>query len=91
MAILNPMYSEREDLRMRMDRARSRDEYEYFRDRLHEVERRDMMRHRDMMDFRDMTRIMPTPPPLTLAPEQPNALTFLEKADKKLLLTGAPT
>lgn len=94
MAILNTMYAERDELRHRMDRASCRDEYEYFRNRLYELERREMGRMRDMHDMRyfsEAPRVMPAPPPLTVgvdlaAPAKPDPLSFLLNANKKLLL-----
>jgi hypothetical protein len=88
MAIMNPMYAEMDHLRERMNIARSRDEYEYFRDRLRELERRASM---SMFGYDEPRRVMLTPPPLTLAPEPVTPLSFLKSADKKLLLTGATT
>jgi len=85
MAIMHPLEREREDLRMRMNRASSRDEYEYFRDRLHDLERR------DMMFYPPERAVMPLPSlpsMLSLAPDPETPLSFLSKADKKLLLIG---
>lgn len=85
MAISNPMHSEMQHLRDRMYMARSRDEHEYFSDRLRELERRSM----GFYGYDEARRVVATPPPLTLAPEPITPLSFLKSADKKLLLTGA--
>lgn len=72
----------------RMRRANSRDEYEYYRNRLHELERRTMDSYNYYLN--EQRRVMPAPMP-SLAPEPTTPLTFLKSADKKLLLIGAPT
>jgi len=91
MAIINPMYAERDHLRMRMDRASCRDEYEYFRERLHELEHREMVR--DMRYINEPPRIQPVPAPtsLTTDPAKPDPLSFMRNANNKLLLIGATT
>lgn len=97
MAIANPYpYPSptrlRDELRFceqRMRSASSRAEYEHYRDRLVELER-EAMRSYPYFEQPRMPSWNPTELPAP-APEKPNALTFLEKADKKLLLTGTPT
>ena len=87
------MIGEREELRRRMDCARGRDEYEYYRDRLRDLDRRENMHYRDMM-FYPERRVMPAPPPLTLPPAEPatpDPLSFMRNANNKLLLIGATT
>lgn len=94
MAITKPISGEREDLRFRMDRARSRDEYEYFRDRLREFDRREMMHFQDMAYLHNVPPLMPMPNPLAMdpaAPAKPDPLSFMRIANNKLLLIGATT
>ena len=85
------MYESRRDelrhLERCMQTARSRDEHDYYRSRLYEAERRLHMNQ----FYDEPKRVMPMPPPLTLAPDPVTPLTFLKTADKKLLLTGATT
>lgn len=67
-----------------MREARSSNEHEYYRHRLYEAERR-----LHMGSFYDAPqRMMPIPAPLSLAPDPVTPLSFLSKADKKLLLIG---
>lgn len=88
MAIINPLYSEREHLQRRMREARSGDEMRYYEEKLYRLERELFSPH---MQYEQM-RIAPVPMPASFnevpaAPETP--LSFLKNADKKLLLTGA--
>ena len=73
-----------DDLRLRMDRARSRDEYEYYQMRY-----RELMREREIGYMRMMPQYIPDPPSVkpTEAPKK-TELSFLSSADKKLLLIG---
>lgn len=94
MAIMNSMIGEREELRRRMDCARSRDEYEYYRDRMYELERRETMRYRDMNFLQDVPRYPPQTPKLMMdpaAPATPDPLSFMRNANNNLLLIGATT
>lgn len=86
---MNPMLSERDHLRERMHRARSADERRYFEELLYQLERNMMVPpwHHDPM------RNTPMTPPLGFLNEveKPKAITplsFLNTADKKLLLIG---
>ena len=87
MAIL--MQSEYEDLKYRMNTAQSRNEYEYYREKLRDLEQyhaqRELIRYNPVITgTADMAR-NPAPIPMqeTITP-----LSFLKNADKKLLLTG---
>ena len=77
------------DLRERMNRARSRDEFEYYE-----------TRYREAMREYDYARMRMMPPQYMIEPKsieqkaidlaaiKPTELSFLSSADKKLLLIG---
>lgn len=97
MAIIDSYHREREHLRERIHRARSRDEAQYFEEQLYRLEREAEIRmgYGPRMAPPMMFDPRALPPSVGVDLEkpkaEPTALSFLSKADKKLLLTGALT